>query len=163
MLSGESAMGAFPVEAVRMLASIATEVEATRRQVNVNEMFAGVDLAGKVLPVHLILVSIEASLHYLKPAAVFTLTDDGNFARRLSAFRLPVWTAAITPTNKTAQGLLFSSGVLPIHQPDAPASWIGYISDWVRRNELPGAFAILAQPPSPNAAESSHRMEIIDL
>jgi pyruvate kinase len=71
MLSGESAMGAFPVESVAMLARIAAVVEAVRRQVTVSDIFPGTDLTGKLKPVHLILVSIEASLHYLKPAAVF--------------------------------------------------------------------------------------------
>jgi pyruvate kinase len=163
MLSGESAMGSFPVESVAMLASIATEVETIRRQVTVGDMFPGIDLTGKLLPMHLILVSIEASLHYLKPSAVFSCTDDGDFARRLAAFRLPVWTVAITSSPKTAQDLLFSSGVMAALQPTAPASWNSFIKKWVQGNQLPGAFAILTQPPSRNSPESSHRMDIIDL
>jgi pyruvate kinase len=163
MLSAESAMGAFPVEAVAMLARIAMTVEATRQQVTVNDMYSGIDLTGKVLPMHLIFVSIEASLHFLKPAAVFTCTDDGSSARRLAAFRLPVWTVALTPKLKTAQDLLFSSGVMPVHQPNPPESWNSYIKDWVSSSHLPGAFAILTQPPSADSPESTHRMEIIDL
>ena len=161
MLSGESAMGAFPVESVAMLARIAMAVEPIRRQVTVSDMFPGIELTGKLLPMHLILVSIEASLHYLRPAAVFCCTRTGNFARRLAAFRLPVWTVAITPSLKTVQDLLFSSGVFAVHQPHPPDSWISFTKDWVRNNDLPGTFAILAEPPS--APESTHRMEIIDL
>ncbi len=71
MLSAESATGKFPVESVAMLARIATTVEAIRRKISVKDMYAGVDLAGKVLPLHLVAVSVEASLEYLKPAAVF--------------------------------------------------------------------------------------------
>ena len=163
MLSAESAMGAFPVESVEMLGRIATETEATRPQVTVKDMFAGVDLAGKILPMHLILVSIEASLHYLKPVAVFTRTEDGAFARRLAAFRLPVWTIAISPSLKTAQDLLFSSGVLPVHVTAPPESWNKYIRNWVSRSNMAGDFAILTQPPSSNHSEDSHRMEIINL
>ncbi len=146
-----------------MLARIAAEVEAGRRQLTVEEMYAGVDLTGKILPAHLILVSIEASLQYLKPAAVFTCTADGASARRLSSFRLPVWTVAISPSRKTAQDLLFSSGVVPVHQPNPPASWNGFVKDWVRTNRLPGAFAVLTQPPAENDPEAGHRMEIIEL
>lgn len=163
MLSGESAMGAFPVEAVAMLARIAAEVEATRSQVTVKEIFAGVDLTGKILPMHLILVSVEASLEYLKPAAVFACTEDGSSARRLSAFRLPVWTVAICPRTKTSQDLLFSSGVTPVHQPKPASSWKAFVKNWVRANRLPGAFVIFTQPPVANASESSHRMEIMEL
>src|SRR5262249_56939416 len=67
MLSGESAMGAFPAESVAMLSQTAETVEATRRHAVVKDMFAGIDLAGKIRPMHLVLVSIEASLDYLKP------------------------------------------------------------------------------------------------
>ena len=163
MLSGESAMGAFPVESVAMLARIAAEVEVIRPQVAVKEMYAGVDLAGKVLPMHLILVSVEASLQYLKPAAVFTLTDDGISARRLSAFRLPVWTVALSPHMKIAQDLNFSSGVASVHQPEPPSSWNSYVKNWVRVRRLPGAFAILTQPPSAKDTDTGHRMEIVNL
>jgi len=163
MLSAESAMGAFPVESVAMLARIAATVEATRRQVSVKDMYAGIDLTGRVLPLHLIVVSVEASLEYLKPAAVFARTDSGKSARRLAAFRLPVWTVAISPSAKNSQDLLFSAGVVPVHQASPPASWNAYVKDWVRRHQLPGAFAILTQRPSAHDPESNHRMEIINL
>jgi pyruvate kinase len=163
MLSGESAMGAFPVESVAMLARIAATVEQVRRQVTVKEMYRGIDLTGKVLPMHLILVGVEASLEYLKPAAVFTPTGGGMSARRLAAFRFPVWTVAITPSLKTAQDLQFSCGVIAVHEPNPPASWNGYVRDWLRRHQVPGGFAILAQRPSANDPESNHRMEVINL
>jgi pyruvate kinase len=163
MLSGESAMGAFPVESVAMLARISAAVEQVRRRVTVKDMYAGVDLTGKILPMHLILVSVEASLEYLKPAAVFTLTGGGLSARRLAAFRFPVWTVAVTTSLKTARDLLFSGGVMPVHEPKAPSSWNGYVKDWLRRHQIPGGFAILTQRPTAHEAESNHRMEIINL
>jgi pyruvate kinase len=163
MLSGESARGAFPVESVAMLARIAQTVEASRRQVSVKEMYAGVDLTGRVLPLHLISVGVEASLEYLKPAAVFARTDNGTSARRLSAFRLPVWTVAVSPNEKTCQDLLFSSGVIPVCEAEPPRSWNAYVKDWVRSHMLPGSFAILTQRPPANDPESNHRMEIINL
>jgi pyruvate kinase len=163
MLSGESATGAFPVESVSMLARIATTVEAMRPQHTVREMFAGVDLRGKMLPVHLILVSIEASLEYLTPAAVFTRTNTGISARRLAAFHFPVWTVAMTASAKTAQDLLFSSGVVTVQESNEPACAIKFAKDWVRQHQLPGAFAILTQRASPDDPNSSDRMEIINL
>jgi pyruvate kinase len=163
MLSAESAMGDFPAESVAMLSRIAATVEATRRRTTVKEMYANVDLAGKVLPLHLISVGVEASLEYLKPAAIFARTNGGGSARRLSGFRLPVWIVAISPNAKTAQDLLFSSGVIPVHQPASPASWNGFVKEWVKRHELPGGFAILTQRPQADDPESNHRMEIINL
>jgi pyruvate kinase len=163
MLSGESAVGAFPVEAVTMLGRIAAAVEATRPQRGVKELFRDLDLAGKVLPIHLVSVSVEASLEFLTPAAVFSQTNSGTAARRLSEFRFPVWTVAITPSRKTAQDLLFSGGVLSVHEPDLPSSWNTYIRDWVRQHHLPGAFAILTERPSAADPESCDRMSIIPL
>ena len=163
MLSAESAMGDFPVESVAMLSRIAATVEATRRRTTVKELFANVDLTGKVLPLHLISVGVEASLDYLKPAAIFARTDSGASVRRLAGFRLPVWIVAISPNAKTAQDMLFSSGVIPVHQPEPPASMNRFVKAWVARHDLPGGFAILTQRPSANDPESNHRMEIINL
>jgi pyruvate kinase len=164
MLSAESATGAFPVEAVAMLARIATTVEPTRRRVSVHDMFAGVDLAGKVLPLHLISLGVEASLEYLKPAAVFVRADDeGRSARRLASFRLPVWIAAVSSDARTCQKLLFSYGVVPVHEPEPLRFWNGFARDWVRRHDLTGDFAILTQQPNAKEPDSNHRMEIIDL
>jgi pyruvate kinase len=163
MLSGESATGSFPVEAVSMLARIAATVEAIRPQRTVKELYAGTDLTGKVRPMHLILVSIEASLEYLKPAAVFTRTEVGSSARRLAGFRLPVWTVAITSSAKTAQDLLFSGGVMPVVESATPPSWNAFIKDWVKQHQLPGEFAIFTQRASGKDQDNNQRMEIIDL
>jgi pyruvate kinase len=163
MLSGESAMGAFPVEAVAMLARIAAAVETIRRQVTVRDIQADMDLTASMLPLHLISVSVESSLEYLKPAAVFARTDSGKSARRLAAFRLPVWTVAISPSAKACQDLLFSCGVIPVLEAEPPGSWNAYVKNWVRSHNLPGSFVILTQRPSANDPESNHRMEIINL
>ena len=156
-------MGAFPVESVAMLSRIAQTVEVTRRHVAVKDMFAGIDLTGKIRPMHLVLVGIEASLDYLKPAAVFTHTVDGSSARRLAAFHLPVWTVALCSDSKTEQDLLFSSGVVPVRASTETTSWTTYVQNYTRQHQLPGEFAILIHGPGADNVGSNHRMEIIDL
>ncbi len=163
MLSGESATGAFPVEAVTMLAQIAAAVEPTRRSVAVKELFAGSDLTGRILPLHLISVSVEASLDYLKPAAIFVRTESGKSVRRLAAFRLPVWIAAISAEARTRQNLIFSYGVVPVPEPEPPLSWNAYVKAWVQDHQLTGEFALLTQRPTEKDLESNHRLEIINL
>src|SRR6185295_17231417 len=163
MLSGESAIGAYPVESVAMLARIAAAVEPSQRQIAVKEMYASSDSAVHMRPEYLVAVSVEASLQYLKPATVFASTGSGAAARRLSMFRLPVWIAALSPSEKTCQDLLFSYGVIPLHEPNPPRSWNAYVKEWVGRHELPGEFAILTRQPSANEAESNHRMEVMNL
>jgi len=159
MLSGESAMGAYPVESVEMLAKIAGVVEPTRRPIPVHEMFAGMDLTGRVLPEHLITVSIESSLEFLKPAAVFVQSLTGRTARRLAALHLPVRVVAVSQDPRVCQNLLFSYGVIPVFEQAVPESWTAYVKDWVNRHQLPGEFAISTQ----RYAGGNHRMEVINL
>ena len=163
MLSGESAIGAYPVESVAMLARIAAAVEPSQRQIAVKELYASADSTVHLRPDQIVSVSVEASLQYLKPAAVFASTGSGASARRLSTFRLPVWIAALSPNEQTCQDLLFSYGVVPLHEPNCPSSWNAYVKEWVQRHELPGEFAILTRQPSANEAESNHRMEVMKL
>jgi pyruvate kinase len=163
MLSAESAMGAFPVEAVAMLAKIAAAVEPTRRHVSVKEMYAGVDLGGRVRPEHLIAVSIEASLEYLQPAAIFVPSASGTTARRLAALHLPVGVVAISSRPKTCQDLWFSYGVTPVQEAVTPPALNAWMKDWVRRHKLPGDFVILTQREPPDDSAGNHRMEIVNL
>ncbi len=163
MLSGESAMGAYPVEAVAMLARIAATVEPTRRRVTVKEAYAGVDLTGRIRPEHLIALSIEASLEYLQPAAIFVPSSSGTTARRLAAMHLPVCVMAISSRAKTCQNLLFSYGVTPVHETASPSAWNQYVKDRLREYQLTGAFAILTQRVPAEDPKGNHRMEIINL
>ena len=159
MLSGESAMGAYPVEAVEMLAKIAATVEPTRRKVAVQELFAGKDLSGRVRPEHLIAISIEACLNHLQPAAIMVPSQTGATARRLSSLHLPVPVLAVSPDAKVCQDLQFSYGAHPIHEPLRPASWPEYIKGWLQRHEHTGDFAILTE----KSPAGDHLLEVVAL
>ena len=159
MLSGESAMGAYPVEAVEMLAKIAATVEPTRRKVAVQELFAGKDLSGHVRPEHLIAISIEACLNHLQPAAIMVPSQTGATVRRLSSLHLPVPVLAVSPSAKVCQDLQFSYGANPVHEPLRPASWPAYIKEWLRHHEHSGDFAILTE----QSPAGDHLLEVIAL
>src|SRR5574342_1319659 len=109
MLSGESAMGKYPVDAVEMLAKIAAEVEPHRRPVTVRDLYQGIDIKSKLKSAHLIAIAVEASLEYASPAGVFAPTHSGATARMLSLFRIPVWITAVSSFEQTCQNLVFSS------------------------------------------------------
>jgi pyruvate kinase len=81
MLSGESAMGRYPLEAVTTLANIAAATEPRRRKLTVRELFPDIDLRGRLQPGHLIALAVEASLDYVTPGAVFVPTRSGATAR----------------------------------------------------------------------------------
>jgi len=163
MLSGESAMGHFPVESVAMLARIAAAIEPHRHRMTVKEMFQGLDLRGKLRPAHLIAIGVEASLEYESPAAVFVPTRSGATARSLARFRPPVWIAAVSSQESTCQALQFSYGVHPVHEGEHPEDWTAYARTWVEDHGLEGQLVILTEGPSSKHPEANHRMELIEL
>ena len=88
MLSEESAMGKYPVEAVAMLAKIAAATEPHRPRHGLKEALR--DRGGDV-PVRitdLIALSVEAALERISPAAVFVPTHSGATARSIARFKL---------------------------------------------------------------------------
>jgi len=163
MLSGESAMGKYPVDAVAMLARIAATVEPHRKPVTVKGIFEGVDLKGKLKPAHLIAIAVEASIAYTSPAAVFTPTRSGETARSLSLFRLPVWIAAVSSQQQTCQSLVFSYGVFPVFEPEHPEDWDSFVRSWLERYQVEGEMVILTEGPSTKHPGMHNRMEIIEL
>jgi pyruvate kinase len=163
MLSAESAMGKYPVDAVAMLAKIAASVEPRRPSIEVQELYKGVNLAGRIRTEHLIAIGVEECLDYVTPAAVFVPTHDGATARSIARFRFPAWTVAVSSQEATCQNLQFSSGVYPVHEPEHPERWTDYIRQWVRDHEVAGKLAFLTEGPSSKHPETNHRMEIIEL
>lgn len=163
MLSGESAMGKYPVESVATLASIAAATEPRRRKLTVRELFPDIDLKGRLQPGHLIALAVEASLEYVTPAAVFVPTRSGATARSIGRFRPPVWMIAPSPEEKTCQDLQFSSGVHPVRVADDPENWGAFVREYQQRHPLQGDMVLLTSGPSPEHQDTNHRMEIIEL
>jgi len=163
MLSGESAMGKYPVDAVAMLVKIAASVEPHKQQVTVKGLFEGMDLKGKMKPAHLIAVAVEASITYASPAAVFVPTHSGATARSLSLFRLPVWIAAVSSSESTCQGLVFSYGVFPVFEHEHPDDWDSFARNWLAKHGVTGDLAIVTEGPSTRHPGMHNRMEIISL
>jgi len=163
MLSGESAMGNYPVESVKMLAKIAAAVEPERHMIKVKEIFQGINLRGTLQPEQLIAASVEASLEHVTPAAVFVPTHSGATARSIARFRLPSWIIALSVQDSTCQGLQFTYGAYPVHVTEYPENYKLYIKEWLLRHEIIGDIAILTGGPSKEHPDANHRMEVIDL
>jgi pyruvate kinase len=163
MLSGESAMGKYPVEAVEMLAKIAEAVEPQRRPVTVRDLYQGIDITSRIRPAHLIAMAVKASLEYASPAAVFAPTYSGVTPRNLSLFRLPVWIIGISSSEAVCRGLIFSSGVHPVFKEDHPKDYTAFVRTWLREHEIQGDIAVFTEEPSSEHPERNHRMEIIEL
>ena len=113
MLSGETAMGKYPVEVVDIMTDIAQYTEENR-PTNVIADLLSLHFGGDDIDeADLIALSTYMMAEQLKPVVVFTPTVSGETAQRVARFRLPVWIVASTPHEQVAQRLQFTYGVLP--------------------------------------------------
>jgi pyruvate kinase len=163
MLSAESAMGAWPVDAVAMLARIAAEVEPHRSRVSQREMFRTYGRDLKLSNVDLVAVAVTRTFQFAEPAAVFVPTVSGATARSVARFRLPVWTIAVSPHEATCRGLQFSYGVHAVHLSEAPDDWSAFVREFLAERGISGRIALLTEGPSARNPHANNRMEIIDL
>jgi pyruvate kinase len=164
MLSEESAMGDYPIEAVQMLAKIATATEPHRLTRHFELVLKPQATDYKPNAVDFLAFSIENIIAKVdSPGAVLAPTSSGYMARSLTRFRLPVWIIAISSTLKTCQDLLFSYGVYPIHEESKPKDWTVYARDYAQGHDSKDTWFIKAEGPSADHPEINHKMEIIEL
>jgi len=163
MLSGESAMGQFPVDAAEMLATIAANIEPLRTVFPVREELSASDRDEDVSLPDLIARSVVTTSQRITPAAVIVPTHSGATARRITRFRLPVWITAVSSYEKTCQDLLFSYGVFPLCEPEHPTDWRSWIRNWLKVQELSGQLVVMTEGPSRKHPERNNRMEIVNL
>ena len=158
MLSGESAMGKYPIDATSMLAEIARSTEPHR---SIDESLQR--LGDKKTAETLIAHNIQLSVRNTNPETVITPTISGNMARNVARYRLPVWITAFSSEENTCQELQFSYGVFPVKAEKELAEWTPFLRKWFKEQEVTNGFAIIAQGPSPEHPLSNHRMDFIDL
>ena len=163
MLSGESAMGDYPVEAVTMLAKIAAATEPNRRNSNVMDALTRQRAENVANPQDLIALSVATTVSRITPPTVIVPTRGGATARRIARFRLPIWISAISSENKTCQDLMFSYGVFSHWEQDHPYSWKSWVCQWLIHQKLEGDLVIVTEGPSRKHPGRNNRMEIIDL
>ena len=163
MLSGESAVGRYPVAAVAMLAAIASATEPHRRSGPDRAVLREVDREGGIGLRDLTAISVEAALEHTSAAAVFVPTLSGASARSVARFRLPVWIVGVSPRESTCVGLQFSCGVYPVLETEHPGEWKPYVAARLREFGVDGDLVILTEGPSSKNPEANHRMEILDL
>jgi pyruvate kinase len=163
MLSGESAMGRHPVEAVATLARIAAATEPQRPRPILGERLGGVAPGRAHGVADLFALAVETVIAASAPAAVVVPTRTGSTARAISRLRLPVWIAAPTPSLAVARQLGLSYGVEPMVVDEPIGEWSDFVRGWVTAEGLPGRLALLLRGPSPRHPDANHRLEIVDL
>lgn len=161
MLSGESAMGKYPEEAVAMLAKIAAFTEAHRPPTRLNDLKAMASLHQPTTAAEAIAAVVEHALETVPCAAVFVPTRTGITARMISRFNPAVWLVAVSHEQAVCQGLAFSYGVHAEELAVDPENWRDFARNWLREHQLPGAVAMLVAGPSPSHPAANHRIEFM--
>ena len=106
MLSGETAMGKYPVEAVEMMSRIALETEKAAKSQVEDGLFINISDA--------ISKAIQRICQNMPVDKVITLTRSGYTAKMIARLKIPQQIIAVTPTQKTKRQLELVFGVLPV-------------------------------------------------
>ncbi len=161
MLSEESAIGKYPLDAIRTLAKIAAFTEANRKEISRPQN--PTDLCRKDLPhiTDVVAQDVYHTVEHLKPELVVAHTVTGHTARMISRFKLPVWVLAVCTDPKVCPGLRFSYGVKPLLVKRAPKDWKKLLKEQIICHEIKSGIAILVEVPSAENPGINHRLEII--
>jgi pyruvate kinase len=163
MLSGESAVGRFPVESVAMLARIAASIERQRPARDVRDALRERPREEGAPVFDLIALSVDTLIERAGPAAVFVPTIGGTTARRIARFRPRPWIVAVSPSEASCQRLLFTWGVVPVRVTERPDDWRAFARGWLRAHGIDGSLVLVTEGPSPRHPDANDRIEILDL
>jgi len=111
MLSGETAVGEYPIEAVLTMSRIA---EKTEKNINYKKRFASLEPDFAVSVTSAISRATCSTADNLGASAIVTFTYSGRTARMVSSFRPDVIQIACTSNPVTYNQLALSWGVLPV-------------------------------------------------
>lgn len=160
MLSEESAMGEYPVEAVKMLAKIAHITENSRSELSPLD---DEDFQDTPTVESLIARNVQSSAESLHPLFVVTPTETGTTAARIARFRLAPWILALSPHHQTCQRLCFHYGVHALEMPSPEQGWEHGVRRWLVTHGYEKGLILLTQGPSRHHPGGTNRLEIIRL
>jgi len=116
MLSGETANGDYPLEAVSIMVKICAEAETVEAQTDYHTLFAALKLAAptpisiaETVASYAVATAIE-----LQATLIVTLTETGLTTRLVCKYRPPIPVIAITSWGHTVKQLVASRASLPL-------------------------------------------------
>ncbi|MDX1418055.1 MAG: pyruvate kinase [Candidatus Promineifilaceae bacterium] len=119
MLSGETAVGRYPVETVSTMARIAQQTEATMPKFTIVDLLRAQKQAETISKGDLLSLIVFLTAEMLEPLVVLAPARSGGTARRLTRFRLPQWIISPSQYEHTCQRLQFSYGIFAVYVPDS--------------------------------------------
>ncbi len=108
MLSGETATGKYPLEAIEVMSrvSLATEHVLPKRKF--------IDIEGSNDVINAVTLSVVRVAEDVNAKAIIALTESGLTARMLNRFRAPFPIFSISPNELACSQLMLSYGVFPV-------------------------------------------------
>ena len=155
MLSGETAIGLYPVEAVATMRRIAAEAEALPLPARPD---AGPSTRTNfIMPITEGVVEAASQVcRRLGAALLIVATHSGRTALALSKQRYPTPTLALSPTAEGARAMSLFWGVTPIHVPEVAdvEGAMAVALEWARARALvkPGDRVVLVRGTVPGSA-----------
>jgi pyruvate kinase len=163
MLSGESAMGKFPEEAVTMLARIAAFTEKHRPRTSLAARREFLHQSAAITGGDRMASLVEHALDTVPCEALLVPTRGGTTARAISRCKPPVWIVAPSGDPAVCQGLAFSYGVHPADLVEEPDDWRQWIARWLRKHGVAAKRVMLVAGPSARSPKANHRIELMQL
>jgi pyruvate kinase len=158
MLSGESAVGEYPVEAVATMRQICAEAEAYLKAAP-RPAVPAPPLSGFVEPITEAAVDAAClATRRLDAPLIVVATDSGRTALSLSNRRPSATILAVTRTEEIARSLAVCWGVTPVVEAEAVLNRqeLAFAIDWAKDRGLvrPGQYAVLLRGQVPGQEKS---------
>jgi pyruvate kinase len=170
MLSGETAVGSYPVDTVSVMARIAQQTELNMPEFGIADLLKTKKRVGTIDKHDLMSLMVYLAAEIMNPVVVFSPSKSGATARRLTRFRLPQWIVAPTQHERTCQELQFSYGIHPLYVSDAGILAEPYLrrqhaGQWLREHIEVGtpSTILLVEGAGTLKAEDTKRIDIIFL
>ncbi|AKB14072.1 pyruvate kinase [Methanosarcina thermophila] len=166
MLSEETAVGNYPVEAVEMMAKIAktTENWRSRTKWGLDTIIKGI-MEREMSVDEVITLQVHEALQKLPVAAVLTPTRSGATPRRISRFKPDTWILAFSRVPRTCGFLTLSYGVYPVLVKETIESWEKEATEKAKKLEFvkSGDIVVFTQGPSLGKPGGTNMLKILTL
>ena len=168
MLSGESAIGDYPVEAVAMMTRIAQQAEAHMARLDFAQFLRLDEHLDKLSQDDRFALNIQLITRTMEPRLVIVPSFSGNTARRVARFRMRPWIIAGSHRETTCQRLLFSWGVYPQYLPegrhwDDPRERQEAARNWCEAFGIRTGLVIIIEGAGTLKMHDTRRIDIVDL
>jgi pyruvate kinase len=167
MLSGETAVGRYPVETVATMARIAEETETDIPDLHMAQRLQSQQATGDITLADLMSLTVYQTAETLDPIIIFAPAATGRTARLMNRFRMKQWIVAPSQHEATCQKLQFSYGIFPV-QVDAnilsePFLRRQFAGQWLREHTVEAGLVLLVEQAATLSANDTARIDIIAL